>query len=99
MLVDVHEGMEDSHSVHLFLPPPGSTITSSKPSRVPIPEQPAGSVVTNDQEDLEGNALICVFDGHGGSSVAKYAGTTIHTRLAALDNYSERMFVLLAEFY
>lgn len=81
--------MEDAHSVHLFLPPPGSKVTSANPSKVPIPEQPAGSTVTNDQEDQDGNALICVFDGHGGSSVAKYAGTTLHTRLAALDKYSE----------
>ncbi|ORY32193.1 phosphatase 2C-like domain-containing protein [Naematelia encephala] len=78
--------MEDSHSVHLYLPPV-TPDRHSKPSTVEIPEQPAGSTVTNDDEEEDGNALIGVFDGHGGSAVAKYTGTTFHTRLAELDSY------------
>lgn len=83
--------MEDSHSVHLYLPPASesSTKTSPSSSSTEIPAQPAGCTVTNDEVDSDGNALICVFDGHGGSTVAKFSGTTLHTRLAALDAYSE----------
>ena len=83
-------GMEDSHSVHLYLPP---TDVASSPVQPEggindIPIQPAGSTVTNDSPSADGNALIGVFDGHGGSSVAKFTGTTLHTRLAGLDSYS-----------
>lgn len=78
-------GMEDSHTVHLYLPPGGSTLP---PSAQVIPEQPAGSTVSNDGVDERGPALAGVFDGHGGSTVAKFTGTTLHTRLANLDAYS-----------
>jgi protein phosphatase 2C family protein 2/3 len=76
--------MEDSHTVHLYLPPGGSTATPDKN----IPEQPAGSTVTNDGEPEKGLALAGVFDGHGGSTVAKFTGSTLHTRLANLEAYS-----------
>jgi len=91
--------MEDSHSVHLYLPPASSkspTKPSSPSSSSDIPTQPAGSTVTNDEIDTDGNALICVFDGHGGSTVAKFTGTTLHSRLAALDAYSEPVITTLA---
>ncbi|GMK58205.1 hypothetical protein CspeluHIS016_0502370 [Cutaneotrichosporon spelunceum] len=74
--------MEDSHSVHLYLPPGGSDATPSES----IPEQPVGSTVSNDGTE-KGPALFAVFDGHGGSTVAKFSGTTLHTRLANLDSY------------
>nr|XP_019050701.1 PP2Cc protein phosphatase [Kwoniella bestiolae CBS 10118]OCF29631.1 PP2Cc protein phosphatase [Kwoniella bestiolae CBS 10118] len=84
--------MEDAHTVHLYLPPsdPSRKITPSPD----IPQQPAGSTVTNDNEDDEEpeHALFGVFDGHGGSSVAKYTGTTLHTRLAGLESYKNGDF-------
>ncbi len=82
--------MEDSHSVHLYLPPSSESSNKSPSSSSPsdIPPQPVGCTVTNDDIDADGNALICVFDGHGGSTVAKFSGTTVHSRLAALDAYS-----------
>jgi protein phosphatase 2C family protein 2/3 len=81
--------MEDSHSVHLFLPPKGDkSATPNKPA-TNIPAQPAGSTVTNDNNGTDGNAFIGVFDGHGGAAVAKFTGTTIHDRLAALEAYSK----------
>ncbi|WRT65994.1 uncharacterized protein IL334_002945 [Kwoniella shivajii] len=85
--------MEDAHSVHLFLPPTDSskTITPSPD----IPQQPAGSTVTNDndeEDEEDAHALFGVFDGHGGSSVAKYTGTTLHTRLAGSDAYKNGEF-------
>lgn len=79
--------MEDAHSVHLHLPP--SSGSTPKPSTQEIPAQPVGSTVTNNDEEEDGPALFGVFDGHGGSSVAKFAGTTLHTRLAGLESYSE----------
>jgi protein phosphatase 2C family protein 2/3 len=78
--------MEDSHSVHLFLPLPGEA--PAVPSNEEIPEQPAGSTVTNDSKGVDGNALFGVFDGHGGSTVAKFTGTSLHKRLIELDSYS-----------
>lgn len=79
--------MEDSHSVHLYIPPPGGD--AAIPSTETIPEQPAGSSVTNDSTGVEGNAFFGVFDGHGGATVAKFTGKTIHSRLTELDAYSE----------
>ena len=70
--------------MHAYLPP--GTPDNSKPD-ASIPEQPQGSTVTNSHDVDEAHALFGVFDGHGGSSVAKYAGTTMHTRLAGLEEY------------
>jgi protein phosphatase 2C family protein 2/3 len=81
--------MEDSHTVHLYLPP-GSAGYSAKSPADNIKVQPPGCTVTNDDEGEDGPALFGVFDGHGGSSAAKFAGTTMHTRLRGLDAYSER---------
>nr|ODO02644.1 PP2Cc protein phosphatase [Cryptococcus depauperatus CBS 7855] len=78
--------MEDAHSVHLFLPSSGQEL-DQQTSASNIPAQPEGSTVTNDNEPVVGNALFGVFDGHGGQAVAKFAGTTLHSRLAALQSY------------
>jgi protein phosphatase 2C family protein 2/3 len=83
--------MEDAHSLHLALPPASKDETTSneKPEKSgsDAPEQPQGSSFTN--QAAEGPAFFGVFDGHGGSAVARFTGTTIHSRLAALDAYSE----------
>jgi protein phosphatase 2C family protein 2/3 len=79
--------MEDSHTVHLYLPPADAGYVAKHPADN-IKQQPAGCTVSNDDEDDEGPALFGVFDGHGGSSAAKFAGTTMHSRLRALDSYS-----------
>ena len=88
--------MEDSHTVHLHMPLPES-LASSAPAETDtelstaskdIPVQPAGSTVSNDNQDEVGNALFGVFDGHGGSTVAKFSGSTMHTRLQGLESYS-----------
>lgn len=76
--------MEDAHSLHLSLPP-GAEHGAKNNS---APEQPAGSSMTNVEGD-DGPAFFGVFDGHGGSAVAKFTGTTIHERLASLDSYSQ----------
>lgn len=73
--------MEDAHSLHLSLPPSPSTPTTKT-----APEQPQGSSMSN-AEGEDGPAFFGVFDGHGGSAVAKFTGSTIHSRLAALDSY------------
>ncbi|KAJ9123189.1 hypothetical protein QFC22_001382 [Naganishia vaughanmartiniae] len=81
--------MEDAHSLHLSLPPADASETAEqeKPSisGSDAPEQPSGSTFTNQNSD--GPAFFGVFDGHGGSAVARYTGTTIHSRLAALEAY------------
>lgn len=77
-------GMEDAHSLHLSLPPGAKQGDKNNSA----PEQPAGSSMTNIEGD-DAPAFFGVFDGHGGSAVAKFTGTTIHERLAALDSYSE----------
>ncbi|WVQ85699.1 hypothetical protein IAT38_007865 [Cryptococcus sp. DSM 104549] len=78
--------MEDAHTVHLFLPHPDDAPSPHSPASG-IAAQPAGSTVSSDNEPEVGNALFGVFDGHGGSAVAKFAGTTLHTRLAGLQSY------------
>lgn len=88
--------MEDSHTVHLHLPPPDAQASSAPKDQDSalstasndIPVQPAGSTVSSDQQDQQGNALFGVFDGHGGSTVAKFTGSTLHTRLQGLESYS-----------
>ncbi|KAJ9110563.1 hypothetical protein QFC20_002892 [Naganishia adeliensis] len=81
--------MEDAHSLHLALPPASTedTTANEKPEKSgsEAPEQPQGSSFTNQSAD--GPAFFGVFDGHGGSAVARFTGTTIHSRLAALDAY------------
>lgn len=83
--------MEDAHSLHLALPPASAEETTanekSDKAGSDAPEQPQGSSFTNQSAD--GPAFFGVFDGHGGSAVARFTGTTIHSRLAALDAYSE----------
>ena len=79
--------MEDSHTVHLYLPPGPVGYTSKSPAK-DIKVQPQGCTVTNDDPDEDGPALFGVFDGHGGSAVAKFAGTTMYSRLRSLDAYS-----------
>lgn len=74
--------MEDAHSLHLSLPPGAKQGDKNNSA----PEQPAGSSMTNIEGD-DAPAFFGVFDGHGGSAVAKFTGTTIHERLAALDSY------------
>lgn len=89
-------GMEDSHTVHLLMPPPEAEVSSAPKDddsalstlSSDIPVQPAGSTVSNDSPEQTGNALFGVFDGHGGSAVAKFTGSTLHTRLQSLDSYS-----------
>lgn len=80
--------MEDAHSVHLYLPPSTDDSKPYSPAS-DIPAQPEGSTFTNDNAPEVGNALFGVFDGHGGQTVAKFAGKTLHSRLSALDAYSE----------
>ena len=88
--------MEDSHTVHLHMPAPDNEPKSApsdhdsgkSTASNEIPVQPAGSTVSNDNLEQTGNALFGVFDGHGGSTVAKFTGSTLHTRLAGLESYS-----------
>ncbi|CED82468.1 pp2c-domain-containing protein [Phaffia rhodozyma] len=39
--------------------------------------------------DAKHPAFFAVYDGHGGSTVAKYTGSTLHTRLSELPEYAE----------
>lgn len=88
-------GMEDSHSLHLSLPPSSTPHPEKSTVKgVEWPEQPQGCTMSNIETEEEGPAYFGVFDGHGGSAVAKYTGTTIHNRLAALDSYREWQWVV-----
>ena len=71
---------------------PAETDTSLSTQSKDIPVQPAGSTVSNDNLEQTGNALFGVFDGHGGSTVAKFSGSTMHTRLQGLESYSTYLF-------
>jgi protein phosphatase 2C family protein 2/3 len=71
---------------------PAETDSSLSTASKDIPVQPAGSTVSNDNPEQTGNALFGVFDGHGGSTVAKFSGSTLHTRLQGLESYSQLSF-------
>lgn len=85
--------MEDAHSIHLSLPSGINTAKADRkdpedPNSEPsAPAQPEGSTMTN-IEGQDAPAFFAVFDGHGGSAVANYTGTTIATRLSGLEAYS-----------
>ncbi|KWU45572.1 PP2C-domain-containing protein, partial [Rhodotorula sp. JG-1b] len=52
----------------------------------------AHSAVLSLGEELEGKptSFFAVYDGHGGSTVAKFAGDTVHSRLANNDHFKQR---------
>ncbi|KAF8655483.1 hypothetical protein AX16_003041 [Volvariella volvacea WC 439] len=43
-------------------------------------------------DEASPNAFFAVYDGHGGSNVAKYAGTHVHQRLTSEEAYKERKY-------
>lgn len=43
-------------------------------------------------DDTESNTFFAVYDGHGGASVAKYAGEHVHKRLIQEDAYREQQY-------
>ena len=45
--------------------------------------------------NLANNALFCVFDGHGGSNVAIYAGSKLHLRLEQSEAFKQGDYKVL----
>jgi protein phosphatase PTC2/3 len=43
-------------------------------------------------EEKSGNAFFAVYDGHGGGSVAKFAGQHVHKRLVTEETYSAKEY-------
>lgn len=53
----------------------------------------AHSIVLDlDEGANESNAFFAVYDGHGGGSVAKFAGQNVHKRLVAEETYHEKLY-------
>ncbi|TKA54472.1 hypothetical protein B0A53_03165 [Rhodotorula sp. CCFEE 5036] len=52
----------------------------------------AHSAVLSLGDELDGKptSFFAVYDGHGGSTVAKFAGDTVHSRLASNDHFKKR---------
>ncbi|OSD07240.1 PP2C-domain-containing protein [Trametes coccinea BRFM310] len=48
------------------------------------------AVLDLDGEPTESNTFFAVYDGHGGSAVAKYAGEHLHQRLVADEAYKQK---------
>ncbi|BGP58223.1 Protein phosphatase 2C 2 [Rhodotorula sphaerocarpa] len=55
-------------------------------------EDAHSAVLSLGEESVEGKppAFFAVYDGHGGSTVAKFAGDTVHSRLASNDHFKKR---------
>ncbi|EPQ54511.1 PP2C-domain-containing protein [Gloeophyllum trabeum ATCC 11539] len=45
-----------------------------------------------DEDKDEPNAFFAVYDGHGGSNVARYAGRNVHKRLASQEEYQAKRY-------
>jgi protein phosphatase 2C family protein 2/3 len=50
------------------------------------------AVLTLEDGTRENNAFFGVYDGHGGSTVAKFAGKHVHKRLLAEEAYREKRY-------
>lgn len=53
-------------------------------------EDAHATVLDLDGEQEDSNAFFAVYDGHGGSNVAKYAGQNLHKRLVQEDSYKAK---------
>ncbi|KIK69554.1 hypothetical protein GYMLUDRAFT_33926 [Collybiopsis luxurians FD-317 M1] len=57
-------------------------------------EDSHAAVLNFDEEKNGHNAFFAVYDGHGGGSVAKYAGQNVHKKLLAEESYSAKQYEL-----
>jgi protein phosphatase 2C family protein 2/3 len=55
-------------------------------------EDAHATVLSLDEGVENSNAFFAVYDGHGGSGVAKFAGTNVHTRLVTEEAYREKRY-------
>ncbi|KXN88252.1 hypothetical protein AN958_07711 [Leucoagaricus sp. SymC.cos] len=55
-------------------------------------EDAHAAVLDLDEENKDTNAFFAVYDGHGGSNVAKYAGQNVHKRLVQEESYKEKNY-------
>ncbi|KAF5360471.1 hypothetical protein D9756_004721 [Leucocoprinus leucothites] len=53
-------------------------------------EDAHAAVLELDEENKDANAFFAVYDGHGGSNVAKYAGQHLHKRLVLEESYKDK---------
>ncbi|GJN94379.1 hypothetical protein Rhopal_007459-T1 [Rhodotorula paludigena] len=58
--------------------------------RLTMEDSHAGVLSLGDEVDGKKTSFFAVYDGHGGSTVAKFAGDTVHHRLAANDFFKKR---------
>ncbi|POY75513.1 hypothetical protein BMF94_1415 [Rhodotorula taiwanensis] len=60
--------------------------------RIESPMEDAHSAILSLGDELEGKptSFFAVYDGHGGSTVAKFAGDTVHSRLANNAHFKKR---------
>ncbi|KAF5369449.1 hypothetical protein D9758_002670 [Tetrapyrgos nigripes] len=49
-------------------------------------------VLDLDEGSSESNTFFAVYDGHGGGSVAKFAGQNVHKRLLSEESYKEKQY-------
>jgi len=52
-------------------------------------EDAHAAVLDLDGQEGKGNLFFAVYDGHGGSTVARFAGQNVHKRLVTEDSYKE----------
>jgi len=55
-------------------------------------EDAHAAVLTLEDGTKEKNSFFAVYDGHGGSTVAKFAGNNVHKRLLAEEAYREKRY-------
>ncbi|GAA6020584.1 hypothetical protein JCM10207_008676 [Rhodosporidiobolus poonsookiae] len=60
--------------------------------RLTMEDAHAGILSLGDEQDGKKTSFFAVYDGHGGSTVAKFAGDTVHHRLAANESFKKRDF-------
>ncbi|KAF9013520.1 phosphatase 2C-like domain-containing protein [Cyathus striatus] len=55
-------------------------------------EDAHAAILDLDGETEDSNVFFAVYDGHGGSTVAKFAGSNVHKRLIAEESYQEKQY-------
>ncbi|CAK5284201.1 unnamed protein product [Mycena citricolor] len=67
-------------------------VTEMQGWRITMEDSHATVLELDEGKQEESNTFFAVYDGHGGSTVAKFAGQNVHKRLVAEESYKEQNY-------
>ena len=86
--------MEDAHTTILNLNDPNQLRIASTQSH-DQPTEPNFSSNNSGSQNHDKTSFFAVFDGHGGSSVARYCGKNLHNRIVSDESFKTNINVCL----